>query len=1575
VRRLIAVTSSGLFLFLKPSFGLEYPFISVDILGSDFTSGSTTYHPSADTYTVTADGHDIWDTEDDFRFLYVEMSGNFSLSVRVDNPAGLWPHSWSKAGIMVRQDLSPGSKDVYLVATRDKGVAFQWRDNPNLPASWTGTSEPAHPLSYPVWLRIVRNGDTFTGWFSTDGRSWANPSQNSHALPMTDPVLVGICLTSHLSGVLATATFGDFHIPKLETSTVAIPPPDQTCREGETVLLDGKRSWNATSFRWEQIVIGDEPSVVVKNPSQPVAKFIAPQLDIASILTFRLTVYGPAGNDSALTRVVVKANNAPMVAPANLRSELGNLSVRLSWDGIFDADYYLLKRAEQPPGGEKSPYQTIRPCVRDTSVVDAYLEEGTRYFYLVVGRNSFPPYEGPASEEISIEGMPNLAFRADATPIALVTTPTGGGLKNLNAIMNGIAQESYDTYDDYQSLEEDWFGYRWQEPLYFDHIVYYEGRHFHDGGWWTALTVQFSDDAITWKNAPNVHITPPYDFADSRAGRKPYSRFDISFKPVRARRIRIYGSPGGVAGFTSIAELEVYGNQRRDPLMVYGVDRTVDERATALLDGSYSFSRRGPVTNYRWEQTGVSPAVTIQDANAPIAKFDAPGVDHDTLLTFTLTAGDETDEKTDEIFVLVRNLTTTAEAGSEITAIEGTRVELNGAASATTSGQLVHMWTQLSGPAVVLSDPYSREATFTAPFIWRFSEKLVFQLVVDDGLGRLDSISTDNVSVRVRSALNNMPHVEKSGLLVIEAENYTSLNRNKDDRGAWRACEGEPAYVEVPDISGVGGTRPWEQGAEITYDIKIRRPGGYYFKLRRFVPHGAGLDGEKNNSCRVGINGTELIQEFDNASNYNSWLWTPSRYLSFLDAGNYSLNIRCREDGYRIDRIVLYQPGAIAIPADWSSEVGPLESSPETEIVSCRAFGAAYYTPGTTHPVSLRIDVNTPSVPDTLSVSEFFPPSLSVPDPAGGDTTVPGRLTWTFTSSEISNRTLTYLLLIPKNTKGPLQFSGHLYYGDAQEKQIAGQSILYPLPPPPSGINVEILVDATVTWLPSGDSSVIAYHVYRSSDGHNWTDISGPCQQPPFVDSTIEPGVAYIYKVCSENPSGAQSPLSVSQTTVPQTAPYTELREAEDYDYGGGLSAGGLAAPPAVEASGKDDLSPGRDYFYQNETRTNSYRPNDPVDIRPGEGASGWFMGYSTTGDWWRYTFHVPLAGYVKLAYRGSTSSTATATIEFLWDEIPVGKITYNTPGGWRDWRYYSLEPFFSGAGPHVLRMRLASGNADYDLVAVGYNWPSAERKVIFSEDFSSYSRTSEVSSVGGWTIITGSSSPGAWQLWNTLGEPLSSEPGEPGPALPGMSGNYMVSNGDFAADIPLDEQLISPEIDCAGYDSLAVQFTSHINIFEDDLDGDLQTTDFDLSVYDPDSQSWSDWLTIFTHDRSAGDQSSATPLSFRISSLADGRKVKLRWHFYNTRYDFWWAIDNVVVSGRRATKPGIVAITVDPTGVLTFSWESFGTGYYTVQYTDDLLNPSWTDAEGTAWPTIATTWSGVFPPAQQKRFFRVISE
>ena len=54
----------------------------------------------------------------------------------------------------------------------------------------------------PYCLRLARRGDTFTGYYYSDGK-WVQ--LGSATIPMTDPVYIGMVVTSHTAGTLCTA--------------------------------------------------------------------------------------------------------------------------------------------------------------------------------------------------------------------------------------------------------------------------------------------------------------------------------------------------------------------------------------------------------------------------------------------------------------------------------------------------------------------------------------------------------------------------------------------------------------------------------------------------------------------------------------------------------------------------------------------------------------------------------------------------------------------------------------------------------------------------------------------------------------------------------------------------------------------------------------------------------------------------------------------------------------------------------------------------------------------------------------------------------------------------------------------------------------------------------------------------------------------------------------------------------------------------------------------------------------------------------------------------------------------------
>ncbi len=57
----------------------------------------------------------------------------------------------------------------------------------------------------PYWVKIERIGSTLKGLSSADGKTWAQVGTT--AIAMEDPVLIGLCVTSHAAGEDRTFQF------------------------------------------------------------------------------------------------------------------------------------------------------------------------------------------------------------------------------------------------------------------------------------------------------------------------------------------------------------------------------------------------------------------------------------------------------------------------------------------------------------------------------------------------------------------------------------------------------------------------------------------------------------------------------------------------------------------------------------------------------------------------------------------------------------------------------------------------------------------------------------------------------------------------------------------------------------------------------------------------------------------------------------------------------------------------------------------------------------------------------------------------------------------------------------------------------------------------------------------------------------------------------------------------------------------------------------------------------------------------------------------------------------------------
>jgi hypothetical protein len=190
------------------------------------------------TWTVRGGGTDIWGTADQFHFVSLAFGDTGGVTAEVTGIQNTDP--WAKAGVMVRDSADPGAVFADMLATSGQGVSFEWRSTAGtLPSSVTIPGVTA-----PVWVRLVRIGDAFSGYYRTAGSPWTQVG-TTQTVAMSTPTLAGLVVTAHNNGLLNTVTFD--HVAALEVTRRPIDPRPVGLPTPDASLADGGPQDNGTT--------------------------------------------------------------------------------------------------------------------------------------------------------------------------------------------------------------------------------------------------------------------------------------------------------------------------------------------------------------------------------------------------------------------------------------------------------------------------------------------------------------------------------------------------------------------------------------------------------------------------------------------------------------------------------------------------------------------------------------------------------------------------------------------------------------------------------------------------------------------------------------------------------------------------------------------------------------------------------------------------------------------------------------------------------------------------------------------------------------------------------------------------------------------------------------------------------------------------------------------------------------------------------------------------------------------------------------------------------------------------------
>jgi fibronectin type 3 domain-containing protein len=452
-------------------------------VGGSTPAGSHSVIVEGRDYDVRGGGSNINDVLDNFYYAYRQLSGDFDMRVRLDGLTRVG--DFTKAGLMARESLTGNSRNAIVYGTPGTyGDRFSYRAETG---GTTGISVgDGAPVTYPNnWLRLRREGNTFSGYKSTDGVNWTQigPSQ---VINMPATVFFGMAVSARSTTTLATANFR-----QLGSLTVDAPPaaPSGLVATGSSTGI---------ALNWNDNVEGDLAGYNVYRASSAGGAYV--KLNTSGLLTssayndtsaptgatsfYRVTAVDDAGNESAIASTSAlrpaSTDTTPPAAPAGVATTPSTASIVLDWANNTETDLAGYNIYRSSAAGGTYTKLTTAGLLTASTYTDTTAPAGATSFYRITA--------------VDTSGNESSALSTSATRPAATVTP--GGPVRINFQANGsaaVAGYAQDNGDVFGTRANGW-SYGWNS----DHTELDRDRNINSN--------QLLDTLVHMKNGANWQI-------------------------------------------------------------------------------------------------------------------------------------------------------------------------------------------------------------------------------------------------------------------------------------------------------------------------------------------------------------------------------------------------------------------------------------------------------------------------------------------------------------------------------------------------------------------------------------------------------------------------------------------------------------------------------------------------------------------------------------------------------------------------------------------------------------------------------------------------------------------------------------------------------------------------------------------------------------------------------------------------------------------------------------------------------------------------------------------------------------
>ncbi|OHA89224.1 MAG: hypothetical protein A3C70_00020 [Candidatus Zambryskibacteria bacterium RIFCSPHIGHO2_02_FULL_43_14] len=243
-------------------------------------------------FNLSGAGDDIWNRGDEFFYVYQPLSGDGEIITQVVSIQKTDP--WAKAGIMIRENLTAGSRNVALLVSPSNGLTFQQRAEAAEISNYNSVVGTA-----PIWLKLKRIDDSFVAYTSNDGISWSQAG--SLILTLNTNVYIGLVVTSHRDGLLTDAIFDHVNVAGQQSINQSLLPVSTFTASPVTIIVG-----QSTTLSWDAI---NATAVNIDHGIGTVAvsgtRSISPKLST----TYTLRATNGAGSASQVVTINVKTTS------------------------------------------------------------------------------------------------------------------------------------------------------------------------------------------------------------------------------------------------------------------------------------------------------------------------------------------------------------------------------------------------------------------------------------------------------------------------------------------------------------------------------------------------------------------------------------------------------------------------------------------------------------------------------------------------------------------------------------------------------------------------------------------------------------------------------------------------------------------------------------------------------------------------------------------------------------------------------------------------------------------------------------------------------------------------------------------------------------------------------------------------------------------------------------------------------------------------------------------------------------------------------------------------------------------